>query len=179
MIEWYYIVYKCVGWSLCDHASGDVFAAHGLVQHWRMCEILCRSSVALREEALPRSSNAWVPLARVWRWVALLLAYPLPGLVTEPTWVLQRKTTQRKKETLRFEPRKLARAVRWALDVTTWWLNNECGISSFTWSQGHGPWLEKRRGERDRKNREGKKELNESLVCREELEEEKCLVWYF
>jgi len=39
---------ECVGWSTCDHVSGDVFGAHGLLNYcWRSCEILCRNSIAL------------------------------------------------------------------------------------------------------------------------------------
>lgn len=69
----------------------------------------------------------------------------------------------------------IARAVWWVLDVTAWCLNNECGVSGFTWSQGHGPWLERRRGQ-ERQNREGKgenKELDESHCLRGEQKDVK------
>lgn len=123
LIEWYFIEYICVGWSMCDHVSGDVFVAHGSVQRWRMCEILCRSRVAPRGEALPRSSNAWVPLARSWRWVSLLLVFRHLVCFQSPP--------ESSKERIQRERRR-----RWDLrrEKTSYW-REQCG-GLWTWLRG-------------------------------------------
>ncbi len=99
-----------------------------------------------------------------------LSAHLSPAADAKPTDVQHWKNTEKERY-----KEAVARAVWWALDVTAWWLNNECGVSGFTWSQGHGPWLERRRGQ-ERQNREGKgekEELDESHSRRGERKDAK------
>lgn len=171
---------KCVGWCTCDHVSGDVFATHGLGQCWRTFKILCRSSVALlgeRHYVFP-ASLSFSPFNLNIASQSFLLFFSWPGLSAHLSLAADAKPTDvqhwNNTEKERYKEA-VARAVWWALDVTAWWLNNECGVSGFTWSQGHGPWLERRRGQ-ERQNREGKgekEELDESHGRRGERKDAK------
>lgn len=114
------------------------------------------------------------------RCLTRLLAFPQLARTQRPPESCRRRQTDRRAALKEYRERErykeaVARAVWWALDVTAWWLNNECGVSGFTWSQGHGPWLERRRGQ-ERQNREGKgekEELDESHGRRGEQKDAK------